>query len=411
MTTFRPPRPRRRQGSYNAMLGFLLPAAIGFTALSVDTSWLRLAESQAQDVADAASHAALIQLRRTGSTSKAQQAAELILGENKVAAKTADLGSIEFGQWDRDSGAFEISGLRPNAVRVQVGRYDADPVDLHFAKIWGTDTATVQADAMAASRSLHVVLVLDLTISFKDPDFYNARAAMGAFLDTLGDSHGQEDMMGLATFNYAYGVEYTPMFQVANAGDLAAATAQWAALETVSRSTNDRYSPCDFDPDHRRAHMPRAYKKKYDDVPGTKGSEHATDHHIGLVMAQQMLTELDDPFAYRAVIMLTDGYPYAVDANGKTVREECGYVEDRWRGVEGPIPHSKADIQTKTEQVADAMWTDDDIHLWNVSFVADNAFLRNSVQGDGKYYRTSNSAELIPIFEEIANSMPLLIVE
>ena len=57
---------RWRRGNYSMIYGIMLPIFIGFTALSVDTSWQRISQSQAQDVADAAAYAALVQLRQTG---------------------------------------------------------------------------------------------------------------------------------------------------------------------------------------------------------------------------------------------------------------------------------------------------------------------------------------------------------
>ena len=48
---------RWRRGNYSMIYGIMLPIFIGFTALSVDTSWQRISQSQAQDVADAAAYA------------------------------------------------------------------------------------------------------------------------------------------------------------------------------------------------------------------------------------------------------------------------------------------------------------------------------------------------------------------
>ena len=59
---------------------------------------------------------------------------------------------------------------------------------------------------------------------------------------------------------------------------------------------------------------------------------------------------------------------------------------------------------------AAAAYTTDDIHVWTVSFRAKRDFLTAMPPGDGKFYFTNDAAELTAIFEEIANSMPLLIV-
>lgn len=382
-----------RTGSYNAMLGFLLPVAIGFAALAVDTSWIRLAESQSQDVADAAAHAALIELRRTGSTAQARGAAEMIIDENQIGGDHGTMGDMEFGFWDRTTGSFDTSVLRPNAVHVHVGRYDVDPVDLHFAQIWGNDHAMVEGAATAATRSLHVVLVMDVTGSFWR-EIGEASDAAVAFLDTLAETPGQHDMIGMSIFTYRFAWEWTPMFYLADPADVALAKAQWSTLNVASK---DVYGD-NFATGGKYPHMPREYA----DEPGT-------DHHVGMVLGRQMITELIDPFAYRAMVVLTDGDPNGLGTS--VMRAEDGYVETRWREYAGPTPHSFGEIEAASVAQAQIAYDEEDIHVWTVSFRAERPFLEEMVQGDGKFYFTENAAELTPIFEEIAESMPLLIVK
>jgi hypothetical protein len=375
------------------MLGFLLPIAIGFAALAVDTSWLRLADSQSQDVADAAAHAALIQLRLTGSTAQARTAANTIINENMIGGGHGAIDNMQFGYWDRSSGAFDTSVLRPNAVRLNVGRYEADPVDLHFAKIWGTDHAMVEGSATAATRSLHVVLVMDITGSFH-AEIQHARDAAIAFLAVLEDTHGEDDMIGMSVFTYKFAWEWTPMFFIKDGADVAAAKAQWATLNVASKDVyGDNWATGGKYPQ-----MPR----EYSDEPGT-------DHHVGMVLGRTMIDEQLDPFAYRAMIVLTDGDPNGL--NNSTKRDAAGYVESRWREYAGPTPHTQADIEVASVAEAVDAYADDDIHVWTVSFRATRDFLTDMPQGDGKFYFTTNANELTPIFEEIANSMPLLIVQ
>jgi hypothetical protein len=386
-------RTRQRTGSYNAMLGFLLPVAVGFAALAVDTSWLRLAESQSQDVADAAAHAALVELRHTGSTARARSAAEMIIDENRIGGAHGTMGAMEFGFWDRETGQFDTSVLRPNAVHVHVGRYEARPLDLHFAKIWDRNTAVVDAAATAATRSLHVVLVMDVTGSFW-AEIHHARDAAIAFLEVLEDTHGEDDMIGMSIYTYKFAWEWTPMFFLSDPGDVALAKAQWAQLNVASK---DVYGD-DFATGGKYPQMPREYA----DEPGT-------DHHVGIVLGRQMIVEQLDPFAYRAMVVLTDGDPNGLGVS--TMRDTAGYVETRWRQHVGPTPHSDADIEAASVAQAQSAYDQDDIHVWTVSFRANREYLSVMPQGDGKFYFTTDAAELTPIFEEIANSMPLLIVK
>jgi Flp pilus assembly protein TadG len=416
-----PPERRARRGSYNAVLGFLLPISIGLAALSVDTSWMRLSESQAQDVADAAAHAALIELRRTGSTSSARSAAEKVIAQNYVGEANGDLGDIEFGQWDRDSGGFDTSVSRPNAVRVGVGRYEDNPLNLHFATIWGKNSVEVGGRSTAATRSLNVVLVMDVTGSFS-AEIGQARAAARAFLDILEDTHGKYDTIGMSIYSRNFGYEWTPPFELDDPAKLAAAKTQWGTLNVASKTTGGCPSSSAVSSNPWVLVEPRyvnfstggqfpSMMREYCDEPGT-------DHHVGMVMGRRMLVEQADPLAYRAMIILTDGDPNALGASplarvnsGKDARAHMGYNETRWREYKGPVPHSRDAIIAATRTQATDAWEDEDTHVWMVSFRATHSYLPEIPKGDGKYYFTTNSSELTPIFEEIANSLPLLIVQ
>lgn len=391
-------RRRNRAGNYSMFLGFLMPVFIGFAALSVDVGWMRIAESQAQDVADAAAFAALIELRRTGSTADAEDAAEYVQKRNIIGGKKPELTEMRFGNWER-GGEFIESSFRPNAVQAKVGRYTTSSgggVDMQFARIWGYDDVSVEGDAVAASRSLHVVLVMDITGSFAGEIKYARQAAL-AFLDILEDVHGDYDKMGMAVFTYRFANEWTPMFDLDNPVAVLAARTQWGLLNVASKKTGADPS-CTDRGDGKYPQMPR----EYCDEPGT-------DHHVGLIMARQMFTDETDPFAYRAAVLLTDGQPNGLDDSSQ--RDDADYVEERWREYAGPVPHSRTEIETATVVEAQKSWTNERIHTWTVTFRAENAFLKDTVQGDGAYYYTTNPDDLVPIFEEIANSLPLLIVE
>lgn len=406
---------RSRRGSYNAMLGFMLPMVVGFTALAVDTGWIRLADSQAQDVADAAAHAALIELRQSGSATQAKLAAEKIIEKNIVGGSHATMADIELGTWDRATGAF-VSAVDANAVKVRLGRYEDDPVDLNFARIWGRDSIQVEANATAAARILRVVLVMDITGSFAE-EIGSAREAALAFMDILEDTHGPDDMLGMATFTSAFGHEFTPMFYLEDDSALATARAQWNKLDYASRpegSCNPWYwygyaytNMFDFNDGGKRPAMPREYC-----------DEPSTDHSVGMHMGWQMLAENDDPLAYKAMVVLTDGNPVSRNSlwmrdyhKNNIVGSYGKYEESRFRIYEGPKTASVSNIKSATLDVADDMWDADRIHVWFVSYEATTSYLSDIPQGDGSFFFTTNEAELVPIFRDIANSMPLVIVK
>lgn len=389
---------RSRRGNYSMFLGFMLPVFLGFAALSVDTSWIRMSDSQAQDVADAVAHAALIELRRTGNTTDAEDVAEYVAGANRVGNGHAGIEELTFGTWER-GGAFAETSFRPNAVSTRVGRYAGKGgVQLRFARIWDYDEVSVEGDAVAASRSMHVVLVMDVTGSFKNEIHLAADAAV-AFLDILSDSHGKYDKIGMATFYYIYGHERTPLTLLDDEAAITVIRSDWQSIRHASRIKDDYPSPFDMGP---RPHMPIEYD-----------GEQGTDHHVGVAAARGMFQGESDPFAYRAQILLTDGQP--VNLGTSTVRQwlfdNYAFEDNRWEYYQGPVPHSKTDIMSRAISESGVSWEDERIHQWVVSFRETNDFMRDMVHGDGVFYFTNDPNELRPIFEEIAYSLPLLIVE
>jgi hypothetical protein len=415
---------RARRGSYNAMVGALLPLVIGFAALSVDMSWVRLADGQSQDVADAASHAALIELRATGNTANARLAAERIIDENIVGGGPGTMGDIQFGEWRRGSVGLSPTSLRPNAVQVEVGRYGDDPVGLNFARIWGRDSAVVSSDATAATRSLQVVLVMDITGSFRS-EISEARKAAVRFLDILSDVHGREDMVGMAVYLNRYSWAYSEMFLLSDLSARTLARSQWNKLDVGSQSEQGCYSQRDYRNDPAKLLEPRSHDYTNGgtkpDLPRWYCDENGTDHHVGIAMGRQLIQELDDPLAYRAMVVLTDGQPNNLERSPlstmegyesyDTLRDYLGYTEPRFREYRGPLPHNVAQIEDATVAEAGAALAEDEIHTWMVSFRATAAYLKDVPGGDGRFYYTDNAAELTPIFEDIANSLPLMIVK
>ncbi len=196
------------------------------------------------------------------------------------------------------------------------------------------------------------------------------------------------------------------MFPLTNRADYERERGRWSGINVASKVRGS--NPYDFSDGGRFPNMPR----EYSDEPGT-------DHHVGLTMARQMILEQDDPFAYRAFVLLTDGDPNTLgslfcEGSGRSRRcgrrNIAGYEKTRWREYRGPIPHSRDDIITASLDVSDDAWTEDTIHQWVVSFRATHAYLRAMPKGDGQFYFTSEASSLTPIFEEIANSLPLLLV-
>lgn len=241
------PSSRRRRGNYSMMMAFAILPMLGFGALAMDISYVRLAQSEAQDVADAASNAALIALKTSGDNSTAlataTQAADLAIGMNTVVGGRAVRSNILFGIFDETATpqftTVTNASDRPNAVRVTVARDTAhnNPVGAIFGPIFGRSTYNIVGAATSATRDLDIVLIIDITASFTPANFNNVRLASVSFLDIIGQSFGEHDQVGMVLFSGAFGTRYTEM---SNIGDEVLSSgrpirAAWDKLKTASR--------------------------------------------------------------------------------------------------------------------------------------------------------------------------------
>ncbi len=394
----------------------MIAMVLGFGAISVDLAWLRIADAHLQDVADAASQAAVIVLRSSGDEDAATAAAQGICERNPVAGAEPTLDSIEFGTWDDATSTFTAGTAYANAARVTVSRKEANGVGVFLARIFGWDHADLDATATSAGRSLQVCLAMDITNSWNRPEYYNARDAAVAFLDTMEGAYGDDDMIGMTIFTGRYAWEFSPMTYVKDEVVAGTLRADWEAMETGSKAGK---------PTTRNRHHCKVYSKrsgKQDDfshpaggcfpnMPREYSDEPGTDHTAGVALCRQMFEELPDAGAFRAMVVLTDGKPNGTRSGHGRKRAKAGYTETRWREYRAPVPHSTSAIKRDVVKMTEDMWTDLEVHTWVVSFVKDDAFMEDMVQGYGYYANTSDSSELVDIFEDIAQSLPIAIVE
>ena len=405
-----------RRGNYAIILAVSLIIPLGFGALAVDASYVRLAQNQAQDIADAASQAALFMLRRTGDQDQAIGAAEAVIARNRVGGQAPELDEIEFGTWNYNTtpGTFSATTLNPNAVRVKVSRSGDAALGLFLARVLGFDTVDVAREAVSATRNLQVILVMDITGSWGESDFSYAREASLAFWDVLSASYSDYDQVGMTIFTNRFGWEYTPMTYVSDAVLDGEIDTSWALLNIASKAGKDTNhydgKNCTLNSGSNQNNFTSPVVGGcYPDMPREYRDEPGTDHTTGIIMAQTMFAENYDPAAYRAMIVLTDGKPNGYGSIG-TARATDGYEEDRWREYARTTPHSQSSIKSDSIALTAALWDDYQVNTWVVSFVANESFMGDMVQGDGYYERTTNPAYLIDIFDDIANSLPLAIV-
>lgn len=438
--------PRAQQGgNYSVMMVSMLTVLMGFGALAMDVSLMRLAQSEAQDVADAAAHAAIVELKATGSATLSEEAAAEVIAVNTVVGGVPQIVDVEMGSWSDQSRTF-TPGPVSNGVRVSVGRSGGNAVPLLMAPIFGWDHVNVTGSAVAATKSLQVILVIDITGSWHQKNFIKARQASVAFLDVLHGGHGDWDKVGMVLFLQRYGWEYTPFTLVeSSANNPALVRNKWNLLNvgsyagdyqatwTTGSNLNNKYVACKVYGTNNNGgspwsgwcssggscYLPTRKDKHslstpaggcYTAMPRYFSDEGGTDHTTGMQMAKTMFQENIDPTAYKAMVVLTDGQPNGYTASTGSVRATQPYNETRFREYKRTTSHTTAQIETDTVTLANQMYNDLGVNTWFVSFVEYRAFMENAATGDGWFSLASSSADIVPIFEEIARSLPVSIV-
>jgi hypothetical protein len=404
---------------------------LGFGALAIDISYVRFAQAQAQDIADAASQAGLYTIRTTSSEAAATQAINDVVSLNQIVGSVPTVESIEYGIWDysTDPPTFTVSAVQPNAVRVTVGRVDDNAVPFFFGNLFGFESANVSGTATSATRALHVILVMDITGSWhghngSQTDFLNARAAAIAFLDVLELSYGPDDKFGMSIFTGRYAWEYSPMTLVSDEVGSGAERAKWELLNVASKSTlTAPVSPglCPNDSSNNFGTGAYIVGGCFPDMPREYQDESGTDHTTGMSLAELMFEEQPDQSAFRAMVVLTDGVPNGLGAHNQ--RAAAGYTEARWREYQGVVPHNTDDIRTESKALTETLYDDLGVNTWTVAFVkgepdgnpafdADD-FLEEMPTGIGYFtwVDAGSSGDLPAIFEDIAKSLPQVLVQ
>ena len=358
----------------------------------------------------------MIALRHTGDTTLAQAAAQKIVDSNLVAGHPAELDTIAFGLWDIEEATptLQTSSPNPNAVRVRVAREGENSIPLQLARIMGHEDFEVSAESTSATRSLQVILVMDITNSWSEKNFLKARAASELALEMLGNTVTPHDEVGMTIFTNRFAWEYTPLTRIAIASNYAEVETDWSILNTASKAGKDTNKDdgtnCSVHSGTKLNNFDSPAGGCYPHMPREWSDEPGTDHSTGILLARQMFEESSSEASFRAMIILTDGQPNGLGAPG-TKRAAAGYTETRWNEYVGPAPRTTNEIRYAGVDSAQELWEDLEVHTWVVSFVADDWMMDGMVTGDGHYTRTSTASELEPIFAQIISEMPLAIVE
>jgi Flp pilus assembly protein TadG len=373
----------------------MLVVLLGFAALAIDMTYLRLTRLQAQNAADAGAHAALVELRRSRDESIARVRAVSVVNMNVVAGEAAEVDPVRdvvFGGWDFGAKFFDPTADFVNAVQVTVRR-DADSpggaVPLMIAKVFGTDAADAKSTgaSVGALRSRDVVIVQDVTHSFAD-EINEAREADIVLLDFMKEHGFPGDAVGMVTFVGAAEL-WTALEPLRTS--YGAIRAQWLTLDWCNRN----YWPFTV-----------LYTERYHDAPHmmncsagspieTSFMDSGTNQGTGLELAIDHLIDagFTDLHTLKTIVLISDGKPQCVP--------EGTACDDA--------------VSAFGTEMADRAAAEN-ISIFSVSMneTADaeqSAYLESLIRGYGTFYETPDSTELPDILEKIAASIPISIVQ
>ena len=384
-----------RRGSYAIMVALLMIVLLGFAALAIDLSYLRLARLQAQNAADAGAHAALTEFRVTRDEDAARARAVQIVNLNRVAGDPAVIdpdADVTFGGWDFPSHSFNADAEFVNAVEVTVRREADSPggsVPLMLAKIFGATEADARSNgsSVGALRSRELIIVQDVTSSFRD-EIDQGRLADLTLLDFVNENGVPGDRVGMVTFVGEAEV-WTELQRVApNYSDI---RRQWETLDWCNRN----YWPF----------TTAAWAEYFHDAPDmiscNEGStdpwyaDSGTNQGSGLSLAVDRLTDpsTTEATALKTIVLVSDGKPQCVP--------------------EGTV--CDAEVAAAGLAAAD-LAADSSVSIFSVSFNEtynedQSAYLESLTRGYGTFYETPDASELPSILAEIAASIPISIVQ
>jgi len=379
------------------MFVLLLPVTFGFCALSVDLSYMQFTNMQLQHVADAASHAALIRYRQTQDMGDGDDAAEQMVQANWVGNGHATLEDVDYGTFL--NGNFTQSNTVINAAQATVSRTGDNAIDLFFAPLlpvinvaMGGNPADSDSQffhtfepttvSITSSRTREICIAQDITGSFVD-DIGFARQADLAFLDFFNDQPYPGDKIAMSTF--VGGVEpniWTPLTSIED--NYGAINAQWSILD----SCNCNYWHWYYGPN-----WCIYYYGNYNGQPWMQSCfdwGQQTAQGPGIEQCVDEFLANGNPTAFQGIIVVSDGLPYGTVAPDYTAIRKAAAVD-----------------------ASDYAW-DNGVHVWSVAYMnggGDFTFLQSLVRGYGVAFETPDPSELEDIMIEIAQSIPIVLVE
>jgi hypothetical protein len=433
------------------LMGLMLTIIMGFAALGIDIAYVRLARMEMKTASDAAAHAAMMVLRlKKGDTAEATAAAKLVAGKNFVFGSpvTLDTSDIVFGMWDYDSNTFSAGSTPTNAVKISGRKSDllatAGTVKTTFGRALGVGEANVAQTSFGAFRPRAMMFEMDITGSFLQSScaMDDAIAADLAFLTAMYNAASAKDRIGLDVFTgQAY--NFTPLQLLQP--NYAAIRSDWKGddLSSLSASKTSGLTVCTQDPERTDSNWDCATKPagKWPNTaffkPGIANPTcWAADEHfkpptttvevyggtnIGAAIkrGKETLLSVGKTYEARSIVVFTDGGPLCCEAKaGGALCPQAGpCCADVTTGGcvdngTGACACSTAIRQFGWDQADDALANGIDVYVLSFGGYAPWInYARSLARGRGFTLDTNDKTQLQAKLEEIANAIPVALVQ
>lgn len=391
-----------RPGSALVLIAFMMFAVVAVSAMTIDYSYMQLVRTELRAVADASAKAGAEALSRTQNVSIARAEAIRYAASNQVAGRSFQLSAndVTIGRVTSSGPqrwTFQADGTPPNAVRVnaRTGGTALHPsVPLFFSRMEGHNSFTPSVQATAGQQEVEVCLCLDRSGSMNfdmtgvDYSFASGNPFLSSFTswgttwrNMLSRPHPTQSRW--AALTRAVDV----FLQAAGSYDPPPRTSlvTWATDYTMPLSPYTVYtaSSTDLALPASSGHNWITNAASVRSLIAAKAAAPimgGTNLSAGLDRAVGVLTGTNsNSFSSKVVILLTDG-------NWNAGRDPVNAAYDA--RAEGIIVHC---VSMLTQ---------------NQSVLEDVATLTG-----GRYFRTSNEAELTSAFNEIARSLPVVLTD
>jgi hypothetical protein len=193
---------KRRRGAIVVLAAIFLVVMLGMIAFAVDLGYIALVKTQLQAAADSA---ALAAVAASTNATDATAAAQLFANKHTAGGRAIALQSsdVQSGTWDADARVFTATSGLSNAVQVTVRMNDTSggKTPLFFGRIFGLNSISQQASAIATMNPRDICFVVDLSGSMNDdtqPESdTGAGSSYGAVIQQVFDD------FNFGTYNYS----------------------------------------------------------------------------------------------------------------------------------------------------------------------------------------------------------------